>query len=81
MDIETNQLRTAINALARLLAETVTAVAHVGAFDRTDRGHIIDLLDKTEEALRAAHLRGADDHLREAKDAVENAARDPRLLR
>lgn len=81
MDLETNQLRAAVNALARLLAETVTAVAHVGAFDHLGREHVSDLLEKADEALRAAHLRGADDHLREAKDAVENAVRDPRLLR
>lgn len=81
MSDENAQLRTIINALARLVGETVTAVAHTGAFDHLDRDHVIDLLDKTDLALRAAHIRGADDHLREAKDAVENAARDPRLLR
>lgn len=78
MQPEDVELRAIINAMARLLGETVAHVAYTGAFDGSDRDHIIELVEKLDRALRAAQIRGADHHLAEAAAMIRNADGEPR---
>ncbi len=75
-----DELRSVVDAMARLVAETATAVARTGAFDGHDPDHVSELLSELEAKLRAAHLRGAHHHILEAQHALRNEERAPRLL-